>query len=145
MGMIDLALADLGYVCIEAQWESKEETLRIFIDGPEGVLIDDCVKATKILREWPALDTLIGVSYQLEVSSPGIERPLRKLTEFQKVVGKEVALQVRDGSDAHWLSGVLAEADSEGLKVTKPLQEGFVIRLDQIEAAHLVYDWNNSL
>lgn len=68
-------------------------TLRVYIDRPEGIDLQDCVRANDTLVEVAELDELIPGSYDLEVSSPGVERPLRKLSDFERFVGERVQLR----------------------------------------------------
>ena len=79
IGFISDPLREVGLECLEAEWDDKEKILRLYIDGPDGVVIDDCVKASRKLSELEDLDLRIEGTYNLEVSSPGVERPLRTL------------------------------------------------------------------
>ena len=82
-------LAGLGYelVAIEVI-NHREKTLRIFVDGPNGIGIDDCVKVTHELDQplegQPDVEAIFKGPYELEVSSPGIDRPLRKPSDYDR-------------------------------------------------------------
>jgi ribosome maturation factor RimP len=82
-------LATLGYelVAIEV-FNHREKALRIFIDAQNGVGIEDCVKVTRELDEplegQPDVEAIFKGPYELEVSSPGIERPLRKPSDYNR-------------------------------------------------------------
>jgi ribosome maturation factor RimP len=84
-------LAQVGYelVAIEIQ-NHREKSLRVFIDAKEGVGIEDCVKVTKELDEplegQPDVEEIFKGPYELEVSSPGIDRPLRKPQDYVRFI-----------------------------------------------------------
>jgi ribosome maturation factor RimP len=83
-------LAADGYELVEVEWtlELGGWILRLYIDKPGGVTIDDCQAASRTVE--PALDVenFIEPSYALEVSSPGLERPLRKPADFSRFAGR---------------------------------------------------------
>ncbi|MEG6615723.1 ribosome maturation factor RimP [Peptococcaceae bacterium 1198_IL3148] len=85
---LQLVLEDVEYVKEGAQWY-----LRVFIDKPDGIDLDDCQAVSEQLEE--VLDKLdpIPNSYILEVSSPGIERPLKKPEHFQRFAGSKVLVK----------------------------------------------------
>lgn len=88
-------LADLGYELVEAEYgrHGSNNVLRLFIDKEGGITIDDCAEVSRALE--PLLDVgdyVVG-RYTLEVSSPGIERPLRKPSDFERFQGEPVKVQ----------------------------------------------------
>ncbi len=86
---LGLELVDVVYAT-----ESGRRILRVIIDGPGGVTIDDC---TMVSRE---LGTLLDVeSYSLEVSSPGLDRPLVREKDFRNAVGKKIRLRTKEPLD----------------------------------------------
>jgi ribosome maturation factor RimP len=70
------------------------DTLRVFIDHPEGVTLDLCERVTHELVE-------LRECYALEVSSPGIERPLTKPAHFRRFLGRRARVRTRDARDGH--------------------------------------------
>ncbi len=95
-----LALEPLGYEIIALEVERR--LLRVFIDhtspGRPPIGVGDCAKASKtldaILDTLPELEALIHGSYELEVSSPGLQRPLKKEKDFERFLGKKAKIQV---------------------------------------------------
>jgi ribosome maturation factor RimP len=85
LNSLDLELYDLEYA-----GNARKGILRVFIDKPGGVTLEDCIKASRNIG--PALDvyTFIDHAYTLEVSSPGIDRPLKKIKDFQRVKGQRI-------------------------------------------------------
>jgi ribosome maturation factor RimP len=70
------------------------DTLRVFIDHPEGVTLDLCERVTHELAE-------LRERYALEVSSPGIERPLTKPAHFRRFLGRRARVRIREQRDGH--------------------------------------------
>lgn len=102
----------LGLELVEVEWigQGPRSTVRIVIDKSTGVTIADCERAHKALS--PALDAadLIDHAYTLEVSSPGLDRPLKRLQDYQRAKGKEVILKLRHPLEGRWrLVGLLEE------------------------------------
>lgn len=91
-------LASQGYVCLDAEFEAHTRTLRLFIDHQNGVDIDACARVSTQLVESTDLDVLLPFEYNLEISSPGIERPIRTLQHFldAKNEGCEVSVHLTE-------------------------------------------------
>jgi ribosome maturation factor RimP len=95
-------------VDVEFVMESKEWYLRIYIDKEGGVTLDDCSNVSRLLSD--KLDEVdpISYSYYLEVSSPGIERPLKKERDFIKFAGREIKVKLYKTLDGKKvISGIL--------------------------------------
>ncbi len=94
--LIKPIINNLEYELYDVQYlkEGKDYFLRITIDKPGGVMIEDCEKVNQAIDE--ILDTadMIKTSYFLEVSSPGIERILRKPWHFEKQIGNKIQLKL---------------------------------------------------
>lgn len=95
--------------------------VRILIDKPGGVTVTDCEQAHRALG--PALDVAdpFPYAYTLEVSSPGLDRPFRRTQDYQRAIGKEVSLKLRQPLDGQWrVTGQLVEADEQAVVLTVP-------------------------
>jgi len=119
--------AGLELVDVEYKKEGANWFLRVFIDKPEGVDIDDCGRVSEQLSD--KLDEIdpIPTSYFLEVSSPGAERPLKKPTDYERAIGKHVYITTYEPIDGQkTFEGVLSAYDGttvtiEEAKATKTL------------------------
>src|SRR5215204_3202262 len=78
---------NLELVHVEEKGTGKSRTLRVFIDKPEGVSIEDCSTVSRQLSDLLDAEDLIRTEYILEVSSPGLERELYSLKDFEKFAG----------------------------------------------------------
>ena len=91
--MLELTLAGLGYELVDLERSSGGKLLRVFIDKPDGVNVDDCVTVSNHLSRLLAVE---NVDYdRLEVSSPGLDRPLKKTADFIRFAGESVKLRLR--------------------------------------------------
>src|SRR5690606_2537910 len=128
-------------VDVEYVKERGEYFLRVYIDKPGGVTLDDCEAFSVVLGE--RLDEVdpIPNSYSLEISSPGIERPLKKEADFERVAGRRVAVRTYAPLDGrkNW-KGVL-HGLSDGHVVLEVDGQRVTIPLTSIAKAHLVAEW----
>jgi len=86
----------MGYelVTTELSGRGKGTVLRVYIDAPGGITLDDCEFVSRQLSDLLDVEDPIGGQYTLEVSSPGIERPLVSQDHFQRVVGERIKVEL---------------------------------------------------
>lgn len=107
------------------------ETLRVFIDRPDGIALEHCELVTKELRD-------LLSDYALEVSSPGLDRPLTKPSHYERFVGESVRVRTSEPIDGRRnFTGRLAGAGPESIEID--LGDGRAeIPLDQVHRSNLV-------
>ncbi len=132
----------LGYDLYDVEYlkEGKEFHLCIYIDKENGIDISDCEKVNEVIN--PILDKAdyISEQYFLEVSSPGLERKLRKKEHFEKEIGKKIELSLYSKiENQKTIQGILKEYNNEYL-ILENCKE-IKIELKQIASAKSVYDW----
>jgi len=95
--MLAPSVEDLGYelVGIEYIRAGKHSTLRVYIDQDKGILVDDCAAVSRQVSAIMDVEDPITNEYTLEVSSPGMNRPLFKAEHYQIFAGEEVKIQLR--------------------------------------------------
>lgn len=92
-GLLDNTLAGLGYEMVDLERSPKGGLLRVFIDRPGGITVEDCALVSNHLSRLFAVE---NVNYErLEVSSPGLDRPLRKASDFERFAGQKAKLKLR--------------------------------------------------
>lgn len=139
--LVEPTVNRLGFdlVAVELTGDVGRRVLRLSIDGPQGVGADDCAAVS--FRVSPLVDEAdpLKGSYHLEVSSPGIERPVQRLGDFARLAGFRAKLRLFEGHPRRRYSGRLAGVDGHEILVVADGQEH---RLDyeSIERAHLVLD-----
>jgi len=117
--------------------------LRIFIDKSDysGVTLDDCALISREAGILLDVEDLISARYRLEVSSPGLDRPLTRLKDFSRFMGKNARVRYRDESGApRTVRGLISAV--EGEMVTFGLPEGpLPVHFDEIVSASLEFEW----
>lgn len=122
--------------------EHAGRNLRVLVDRPGGVDLDTICAATRAVSL--ALDEADPIEgrYTLEVSSPGVERPLRRPEHFARAVGSEVKVKTRPGTEGERrVVGTLVAADADAIRVRTAEGEERTIRHDEIERARTTFTW----
>jgi ribosome maturation factor RimP len=138
--LLEPDLRDIGYELIEVEYSRQggAALLRLFIDKEGGgITLDDCTRATRVLN--PLLDeaTFINGRYLLEVSSPGWNRPVRKLEHFQRVVGETLRVSTHAPAEGRTkFKGVLKQVDTDMVVLDVSGQE-VTLHLENIKKARL--------
>lgn len=123
--------------------EHNGSTLRILLDREGGIDVAALAEATRRISSALDEEDPIGSSYTLEVSSPGLERPLRTPEHFAAAVGRDVKVKCRPGTEGdRRVQGRLVEADDHSVIVETPTGERRSVRLDQISRANIAVDWS---
>lgn len=133
-------LEPLGVELEDVQWGGGR--LRLVVDTAEGIDSGTLVLVTRTLSaELDAADP-IPSRYTLEITSPGIERPLRRAEQYRKAVGSPVAVKLRPGGDGERrLEGRLVAADDELITLDTGEGQCREVRLEAVERARTVFDW----
>lgn len=134
--LIEQAVAGLGYETVDIESSPRGRLLRVFIDKAAGVTVDDCVTVSNHLTR---LFMAENVDYErLEVSSPGFDRPLKKMSDYERFAGQEVQLKLRLplGSQRNF-SGVIGGI-REGLVVLQTAEGEREFPFENVEKARLV-------
>lgn len=120
-GVISPILWTLGVELVEVVCvgQGPRSVVRVLIDKPGGVTVTDCEQAHKALG--PALDVAdpFPHAYTLEVSSPGLDRPFKRLQDYQRAIGKQVSLKLRQPLEDQWrVTGQLMQVDEQAVVLT---------------------------
>ncbi len=118
------------------------KVLRIFLDKAGGPTLEDITRVSRRLNELfdEALD--VGESYVLEVSSPGVNRPLKRREHFERYIGKRVRVRTHDPIDGRRsFLGILKEATPGEIVVALEGRD-YRIAFPQIEKANYEHDWS---
>jgi len=93
--MLEPGARALGFeiLAVELSGRGSGTILRVYIDGPNGVTLDDCANVSHQLSAILDVEDPITEAYTLEVSSPGLDRPLAKRSHFEAVLGQQVKIQ----------------------------------------------------
>ena len=140
MAMVDVVettLAGMGFELVDARASGGGRQLAIYIDRPGGITVDHCAEVSRHLSRVLAVE---GIDYdRLEVSSPGLDRPLRKPADFTRFAGNRVDVRMRtpDESGRKRFTGLLRGAQ-DGVATLEVDGREVALNLDEIDRARLV-------
>lgn len=146
--LLEPVLARDGFDLVEVEWqrEGGDWVLRLFVDKDGGIGIDDCQAASRLVETLLDVEDFIEPAYSLEVSSPGIERPLRKPQDFRKFAGQRAKVRAfgpivsapGQAPRKQW-TGTLRDFADGAVEIEV---DGAVHRIpvDRMAKAHLEYD-----
>ena len=139
IALIEPVLAQLGYELVELEYAAgrTNAVVRIFIDQPAGISVDDCERVSRDVAALLDVDDPIPTAYTLEVSSPGFDRVLRTPAHFERFVGERVFVELkapRAGRKRY--TGVLQVATATGIELEVDKQK-VEVRFDEIGKARL--------
>ncbi len=139
--LLEPILRSLGLSLYDVEWLSsgKHNYLRIFIDKPGGVTIQDCQRVSEEIGDILDVEDFIHVSYYLEVSSPGLTRELKKPRHFVKSIGEVVRIVLKEPVEGHTdIEGEILDADEDGFLVRWKEGEDW-IPYESVARAKLVF------
>ena len=141
--LLEPVVEDLGYELVELEFVNERGwVLRLYIDAPPGITVDDCATVSDQVEAVLDEADPISVAYHLEVSSPGLERPLRRPEDFERFIGEQVAVRTYAPIEGQKrFTGVLADFQ-DGTVVLDTPQGRAEIPLDQVAKAHLVAEFD---
>ena len=139
--IIEPAVQALGYELVgcELQDQGRRKLLRVYVDGEKGITIDACAKVSRQIGAVLDVEDAIAGAYNLEVSSPGLDRPLFTLEQYAKFIGYKVKVQLRMAQqNRRRFSGLLESINDD--EVVFELEDGEKLRVkfDLIVKARLI-------
>ena len=143
--LVEPVLDEMGIELVELEYFSGQgrRVLRIYADRPTGITLDDCAMVSREIGHLLDVSDLLQHRYVLEVSSPGLNRPLKKEKDFQRVVGQRIKVQTTVPLKGRRnFSGVLKSVQNGMLEID--LDDIVVqILVENIRKANLVFDFHN--
>jgi ribosome maturation factor RimP len=134
--------AGMEVVLVELAREQTGRVLRVLIDKPGGVTVDDCALVADPLSRILNDDPPVKGEYSLEVSSPGIERPLVRRADYERFAGSQVAVKLREAKDGRkTFRGTLDGVQGEDVLVTTEDGTRHALPLADVARAHLVVEF----
>jgi ribosome maturation factor RimP len=134
---------------VELKNTDKGKVLRVYITSPNGIQVDDCSNVSRALsQELDVLD-LIAKQYYLEVSSPGIERALKRIEHYEQAIGQQVKVTYRELDKNITEKGILKQVSSEGISLNLGMDKGATedkilnLPYEKIKKARTVFDYQS--
>ncbi|GAB2891137.1 ribosome maturation factor RimP [Uliginosibacterium flavum] len=134
--LVEQTLSGMGYELVDIEMSPKGRVLRIFMDIERGIVVEDCAAVSNQLTR---LFEVEQFEYdRLEVSSPGLDRPLKKAADFERFAGQQAQVRTRlpIGNQRNFAGVLLGMRD--GAVILQTEKSEVVLPLDQVEKARLV-------
>lgn len=141
--LVTSTIGELGYRVYDVMYvkEGKDNYLRIFIDNDAGISLDDCEKVNNAITDMLDEANIIKDQYFLEISSPGIERHIRKDKHLEEHIGKEIIVNLfRPMDKLKEITGELKKFDKDTLTLLTEGKE-IVIERNNISLTKRAYKW----
>ena len=138
--LLEPVVTALGYEMLGIEYFKQKDgsLLRLYIDSDAGITLDDCTRVNHQVIGVLDVHDPIKERYHLEISSPGLDRPLFTLKQFQRFLGQQVKIKLREKIDERRkFTGVIKAIEETAVLVS---EEGidYLIPADVIDSAHLV-------
>ena len=142
--LLEPSAAALGYDLVAVEMAGSDSAiLRVFIDAPDGVGVEDCAKASRQFGAVLDVEDPISNKYTLEVSSPGLDRPLVTIEHFQQVVGEKIKVRLMSPQEGRRrFKGVVQSVENNVVTVDVD-GEQFALPIDDMDKARLVPDFSS--
>jgi ribosome maturation factor RimP len=144
--LLEGRLAAMGYELVACDWRviDGQATLQVFIDAEEGIGIDDCLEVNEAVGDLLDVEDLISTRYRLEISSPGLDRPLRKEADFSRFNGRRLRARTFEPIDGRRnFHGLIAAVD-DGLVTIDVDGTDIPVPVAAMERANLVHEFEPS-
>ncbi|MCC2625511.1 MAG: ribosome maturation factor RimP [Burkholderiales bacterium] len=141
--ILEQTIPGLGYELVDVEI-TPAKLIRVFVDKPEGVTIEDCENISDHLSK---LFLVEEIEYnRLEISSPGVERPLKKLEDFIRFNGQTAKVKLRELVNGQKIyQGKIMEVVGDTIKLSIEKDEILSFDFDNLVRARLVYDYRADL
>ena len=143
--LIQSTVESLGYELWGYEFRSQTggPLLCVFVEKDTGVLVDDCSRINRQLRAVLEVETSLGDQLTLEISSPGIERSLYRLSHYQRYVGEKVKVRLSKAhNQCRNFIGIIEKADESSQTVVVATEiERLSLTLSEIEKARLIVEF----
>lgn len=144
--IIALAVEARGFELVgcELSRQGSIKILRVFVDNPAGVSLDNCSEISRQISAVLDVEDPISGRYTLEVSSPGLERPLYTANHYRRFIGREVKIRLREQREGRrYFRGIIAALDDEDRFTLKFDGKILQVPLEEIEKANLIADFKD--
>ncbi len=144
VSLVEPVVGGEGYELVDLEWkhEAGAWVLRVYIDKPAGVSLEDCAHVSRLLSATLDVnDDAIPVHYNLEVSSPGVNRPLKREADFRRFVGQKAKIRTKHpvGDTRRNFSGKLLAVENGRVKIDVG-DATFEVPVDDVEKANLIFE-----
>jgi ribosome maturation factor RimP len=142
--LIKSVVEEEGFELVHVEYTAKGSApvLRAYVDRPGGITLSDCAELSRRISVLLDVEDFIPTHYLLEVSSPGIERPLFTERDYVRFNGREIRLSTREKIDERRNFRGTIEAFHDGIVRLRCAKRVYEIPFAQVKRANLVYDFD---
>lgn len=143
--LIEPVLDEMGFELVDTEYLSEHGkwVLRVYADEEGGITVDNCAKISKEISALIETSDIFQDEYVLEVSSPGLNRPLKRERDFQRVVGKKIKVKMYNPvKDQKNFTGYL-KAYKNGVLYIEMKDKQVSLPRQEVKKANLVYEFEN--
>ena len=143
LSLIEPVVEGLGYECVGVEYNPHPQhgMLRIYIDGPNGILLEDCSKVSHQISGVLDVEDPIEGNYHLEISSPGEDRPFFKLSQFERFAGSTVAINLFQAIEKRRkITGVIIGVETDNVVIEEG-EKQYRIPFQAMSKARLVPEY----
>ncbi|MGZ4997084.1 MAG: ribosome maturation factor RimP [Methylobacter sp.] len=143
VNLIEPIVEGLGYECVGIEYNPhpKHGLLRIYIDSDNGILVEDCSKVSHQISGVLDVEDPIQGNYQLEISSPGEDRPFFKVSQFERYIGSTVLVNLFKAIDGRRKITGIIEKVEEDIITLKDGEQVFEVPFVAMSKARLVPEY----
>ena len=139
--LVESVVSPLGYELVGVEYipQGKNSVLRVFIDSEDGIVLEDCEQVSRQLSSVLDVEDPIKGQYLLEVSSPGLDRPMFKLEDYQRFTGQLVKVRLHDMQEGRRkMKGRIEQVEDDRITLSLDDGEQVTVCFDDIDKANLV-------
>jgi ribosome maturation factor RimP len=142
--LLEPAVTTLGFELVGVEFiPGRRSVLRLYIDSEDGVTVDDCQQVSHQVSGLLDVEDPIPGQYALEISSPGLDRPLFRASDFERFAGQEVRLRLTVPREGRRKFRGRLVGLRDGRVVVRVEELELVVALDDIDEARLVPDYES--
>ncbi len=144
VALIEPIVEGLGYECVGIEYNPhpRHGCLRIYIDSTNGITVDDCTKVSHQVSGVLDVEDPIIDNYQLEISSPGEDRPFFKISQFERFIGSKVAVNLFKPVNARRkITGQIVKVEGETITLLEA-EQSYEVPFSAISKARLAPDFS---
>ena len=135
---MEIELVDIEYLSEQGRW-----ILRIYVDESGGITLDDCARVSREIGDLIEVKDIIDQGYVLEVSSPGLNRRLKKEKDFERAVGKNIKIRMATPLEGQQNFRGSLQSFQDGILCLSVKDDLILLPYGDVEKANLVYDFEN--
>jgi ribosome maturation factor RimP len=132
---------NVDFVALELKGSKRNLVVRVIVDQDGGITLSTCAAISRTVSHQLEAADLIPGRYRLDVSSPGVDWPLKTARDFQRHLGREVSLHYRDGETTVAVEGTIQSASDAEIVIVAKEGQNVSVPLPQVEAGKLKLKW----